>query len=119
MPDNLETIDFAELDDSALLAVRARMRAELERLPAPLPRPCGAVRPLRRLHPGDRRPRPPRLGQRELGATMNAATAVIAALPTKAARMLAVEILLAEPETLGDDVLESCLYLLRERLREE
>ncbi len=31
--------------------------------------------------------------------------------------MLAVETLLADPETLGDDVLESCLYLLRERLR--
>jgi hypothetical protein len=31
--------------------------------------------------------------------------------------MLAVEILLADPESLGDDVLESCLYLLRERLR--
>jgi hypothetical protein len=30
--------------------------------------------------------------------------------------MLAVEILLAEPEALCDDVLESCLYL-RERLR--
>ena len=33
------------------------------------------------------------------------------------ARMLAVETLLAEPEALGDDVLESCLYLFRERLR--
>jgi hypothetical protein len=42
---------------------------------------------------------------------------VIATLPRDAARMLAVEILLAEPETLGDDVLESCLYLLRERLQ--
>jgi hypothetical protein len=31
--------------------------------------------------------------------------------------MLAVEILLAEPESLADDVLESSLYLLRERLR--
>lgn len=31
--------------------------------------------------------------------------------------MLAVEILLAEPEALDDDVLESCLYILRERLR--
>jgi hypothetical protein len=31
--------------------------------------------------------------------------------------MLAVEILLADPEALADDVLESCLYLLRERLR--
>jgi hypothetical protein len=45
------------------------------------------------------------------------ATAVISALPAKAARMLAVEILLADPEALADDVLESCLYLLRERLR--
>ena len=45
------------------------------------------------------------------------ATAEISALPAKAARMLAVEILLADPEELGDDVLESCLYLLRERLR--
>jgi hypothetical protein len=44
-------------------------------------------------------------------------TADIAALPAKAARMLAVEILLAEPEALGDDVLESCLYVLREKLR--
>lgn len=45
------------------------------------------------------------------------ATAENSALPAKAARMLAVEILLADPEALGDDVLESCLYLLRERLR--
>jgi len=50
---------------------------------------------------------------------MNDATAVISTLPAMAARMLAVEILLAEPEALADDVLESCLYLLRERLREE
>ena len=44
-------------------------------------------------------------------------TTDIAALPVKAARMRAVEILLAEPEALGDDVLESCLYILREKLR--
>ena len=48
---------------------------------------------------------------------MNTVTADIASLPVKAARMLAVEILLADPEALADDVLESCLYLLRERLR--
>jgi hypothetical protein len=30
--------------------------------------------------------------------------------------MVAVEILLADPEALGDDVLESCLYILREKL---
>lgn len=47
---------------------------------------------------------------------MNTA-AVTSTLPRAAARMLAVEILLAEPASLGDDVLESCLYLLRERLR--
>jgi hypothetical protein len=45
------------------------------------------------------------------------AAAEISALPAKAARMLAVEILLADPEALGDDVLESCLYVLRDRLR--
>jgi hypothetical protein len=32
-----------------------------------------------------------------------------------AARLLAVEVLLTDPEALGDDVLESCLYL-REKL---
>jgi hypothetical protein len=44
-------------------------------------------------------------------------TAAIRSLPAKAAKLLAVEILLAEPESLEDDVLESCLYLLRERLQ--
>jgi hypothetical protein len=44
-------------------------------------------------------------------------TADIASLPPDEARMLAVEILLTDPEALGDDVLESCLYLLRERLQ--
>jgi hypothetical protein len=39
------------------------------------------------------------------------ATDALANLPRDAARMLAVEILLAEPESLGDDVLESCLYM--------
>jgi len=48
---------------------------------------------------------------------VNGATEVIDNLPRDAARMLAVEILLAEPETLDDDVLESCLYILREKLR--
>jgi hypothetical protein len=45
------------------------------------------------------------------------AAATIESLPRDAARMLAVEILLAEPESLGDDVLETCLYILREKLR--
>jgi len=58
----------------------------------------------------------PRTGR---GSVMDDAAAVIAALPARAARMLAVEILLAEPESLADDVLESALYILRERLRGE
>ena len=48
---------------------------------------------------------------------MNDANQEIITLPAKAARMLAVEILLADPEALGDDVFESCLYLFREKLR--
>jgi len=48
---------------------------------------------------------------------MNEATQAIAALPAPVARMLAVEILLADPESLADDVLESSLYILREKLR--
>lgn len=35
----------------------------------------------------------------------------------RAALLLAAEVLLADPEALGDDVLESCLYLLRDRLQ--
>jgi hypothetical protein len=53
----------------------------------------------------------------EGGRKVRPVTADIASLPANAARMLAVEILLADPEALGDDVLESCLYILRERLR--
>ncbi len=43
--------------------------------------------------------------------------AAISHLPARAAKMAAIEVLLAEPESLQDDVLESCLYILRERLR--
>jgi hypothetical protein len=46
------------------------------------------------------------------------ARAVIGHLPAREARRLAVDILLAQPEELGDDVLESCLYLLRDKLSE-
>jgi hypothetical protein len=44
--------------------------------------------------------------------------AAISRLP-KAAKMAAVEILLVDPESLQDDVLESCLYIRRERLSAE
>ena len=43
--------------------------------------------------------------------------ATICHLPARAAKLAAIEILLADPESLQDDVLESCLYILRERLR--
>ena len=49
---------------------------------------------------------------------MDGAVTPFTRLPTTAARMLAVETLLAEPEALGDDVLETCLYLFRQRLHE-
>jgi hypothetical protein len=42
----------------------------------------------------------------------------IVALHSKAARLLAVEVLLTDPEALADDVLESCLYILREKLQD-
>jgi hypothetical protein len=48
---------------------------------------------------------------------VNTVATNIASLPPEAARLLAVEILLADPESLGDDVLESCLYVLRDRLK--
>ena len=43
--------------------------------------------------------------------------AALSHLPAKAAKMAAIEVLLADPESLRDDLLESCLYILRERLR--
>jgi hypothetical protein len=45
------------------------------------------------------------------------AAAAISHLPARAAKLAAIEILLADPVSLRDDVLESCLYILRERLR--
>jgi hypothetical protein len=37
-------------------------------------------------------------------------------LHSQAARLLATEVLLADPEALEDDVLESCLYILRDKI---
>jgi hypothetical protein len=48
---------------------------------------------------------------------MNTAEVAIRSLPPQAARMVAVEVLLADPDALDDDVLESCLYIYREKLR--
>ena len=46
---------------------------------------------------------------------MTTVEATIRQLPPKAARIVAVEILLADPEALGDE--EGCLYVYREKLR--
>ena len=46
------------------------------------------------------------------------AQALISHLPAHAARTLAVDILLSDIEWLADDVMESCLYIIRERLAE-
>jgi hypothetical protein len=46
------------------------------------------------------------------------AAAAIKTLPPKTAKLLAIEILLADPVSLGDDTLETCLYILRDRLQE-
>jgi hypothetical protein len=46
------------------------------------------------------------------------ATPGIVALHSKAVRLLAVEVLLSELEELGDDLLESRLYFLRDKLCE-
>lgn len=42
---------------------------------------------------------------------MSDAAAVISTLPPKAAKMVAGEVLLADPESLQDDVLEACSYI--------
>jgi hypothetical protein len=49
----------------------------------------------------------------------DATTQSIETLPARAARLLAVEVLLADPEALQNDALEGDLYILRDRLREE
>jgi hypothetical protein len=46
---------------------------------------------------------------------VNEAAQVIV-LPSQAARLLAVEVLLADPEALGNDALEGDLYILRDKL---
>jgi hypothetical protein len=48
----------------------------------------------------------------------DAATQAVVTLPAHAARLLAVEVLLADPEALQNDALEGDLYILRDRLRE-
>ena len=106
--------DFSRLDDPQFLDERRRVREELEHtskhaasaglaaryaaLNAEFDRRAAAV-----WNPG--------------GRAVSTAEADFWSLPPHAARVEAVEILLADPQALGDDVLESCLYVLRAKLR--
>jgi hypothetical protein len=48
-------------------------------------------------------------------ATMSKTPGLVT-MNSHAARLLATEVLLADPEALEDDVLESCLYIFRDKL---
>jgi hypothetical protein len=52
-----------------------------------------------------------------LGGSTVSNTAGTITLPADAARLLAVEVLLADPEALHNDALEGDLYILRDELR--
>jgi hypothetical protein len=54
------------------------------------------------------------MGRGRKGNPMNDTQGVVTA---HAARLLAIEVLLADPESLGNDALEGDLYLLRDKLR--
>jgi hypothetical protein len=51
------------------------------------------------------------------GGQMNDTVQGVPTLPARAAMLLAVEVLLADPEALGNDALEGDLYILRDQLR--
>ena len=95
--------DLAQLDSSAFLAERTRVRDELEHTPAKAASP-DLTDMYQRINGESGRESTPQTGTSQLWITV---------LP----RLLAVEVLLAEPEALQDDCLESCLYMLRDRLR--
>jgi hypothetical protein len=90
--------DFSKLDDPAFLAEWKRVRGGIG--PRAVP---GADR---KVPAAQQRVRP------KGGDRMGISQLRITTLP----RLLAVEVLLAEPEALDDDVLESCLYILRDKM---
>lgn len=108
--------DFAALDDSALLSRRAEMRAALERLPAASP-DHAALAALYDLSTREVNDRATRAWARPGKQPVNDMTQGALALPARAAMLLAVEVLLADPDALGNDALEGDLYILRDQLR--
>jgi hypothetical protein len=108
--------DFSKLDDSALLSRRAQMRAELERLPvASRGHAVLTARYDRSTQEVNDRAR--RAWARTEADPVSDTAHGVLVLPARAAMLLAVEVLLAEPEALGNDALEGDLYILRDQLR--
>ena len=111
-----EDADITQLDDPAFLGERARVRELFERLPSDhADRGRLAARYSAMQAEFLRRASISRTGA---GRSMNDTTRA-AIPPPRWARLLAVEVLLADPEGLGNDALEGDLYILRDRLREE
>lgn len=122
--------NFLELDDPAFLAERARVRGLLEHQPehstdrAELLQVYAAMTEefCRRASiawaAGSLTGQAPGQVTSQRGRTQTMDnTPGLVALHSHAARLLATEVLLSDPEALADDVLESCLYLLRDRLQ--
>jgi hypothetical protein len=105
-----EPADFRQLDDPAFLAERARLRGVLEHVPensVDRVKLQGLYEAMNREF--DRRARIAWTEPSKGDQTMQDITA--------RARLLAVEVLLAEPELLGNDALETDLYFLRDKLQ--
>ena len=107
--------DFSAMSDPDFLALRRRVREQLEHTPEHGANPELAARS---------RELDEEFMRRASLAWTQAANGLgevtmreLATSHSDATRLLAVEVLLADPEAPGDDCLESCLYLLRDRLQ--
>jgi hypothetical protein len=107
--------DITTMDDPQFLAERRRVREEVEHLP---PHQVHAALTARHRELTDEFLRRARIAWTQAiqeKTPVNSTPATIA-LPADA-RLLAVEVLLADPEALGNDALEGDLYILRDQLR--
>lgn len=108
--------NFSVLSDPDFLALRRRVREELEHTPEHEISPSLAAR-YARLDEEFLRRASLAWTQTASGLGETKKMSELAALHSDTARLLAVEVLLTDPEALHDDVLESSLYLLRDRLQ--
>ena len=106
--------DVSAMSDPDFLALRRRVREELEHTPEHEVGPEFAAR-YRELD--EEFLRRASLAWTQAASGLGEPTMTeLATTHSDAARLLAVEVLLANPEALHDDCLESCLYLLKDRL---